>query len=83
MATAKKTQTKKSAPKTTDLDNALYDLKKEGLTENKDFHVHEYVHGYIDIRFDGFHSTRPVLEFRPNGSIIARDPKGYEVIADG
>lgn len=84
MATAKKSTRKKATKSvTTDLDNALYDLKQEGLMENKDYHLHEYVHGYIDIRFDGFYSTRPVIEFRPDGSLIERDTYGKEVKPSG
>ena len=86
MAKTKTNSTKETITETkvmTDLDNALYDLKQEGLTENKDFHVHEYVHGYLDIRFDGFYSRRAPIEFRPNGSLIQRDPYGREVVSSG
>lgn len=75
MATKKTTSTKKT--KLTDLDTTLKELREdEAMFEGQDFYVHEYRHGYIDIRF---HDQRADIEFRPDGSLIERDPTGKEI----
>lgn len=68
MAT-RKTKTK------TDLQKRLGLLKSEGMEQDKDYIIHEYSHGYIDLRLRW---TREVFEYRPDESEIVRDPYGVE-----
>ena len=77
MATKKTVTPKKTkTPIQTDIEVTIDTLKKEGLVENEDFNLHEYSHAYIDIRFI---TNRDPIEFRPDGSLIERDPYGKEI----